>query len=83
MKLHEVIEQVIKGKGSVYGLANGDGIRHGDSFEIRYSDGFLDGANGECGLSKIVFWTKTLKHPDGFSVSFVPIDLDWKVLVKD
>jgi len=79
MKLHEVIEQVAKGQGKVYGYAEGNGKSDARSFAVRYSEGQLDND----GLSKMVLWVHTHENPTGYPVPSVPIELDWKVLVVD
>lgn len=79
MKLHEVITEVIKGRGCVY--AHGispEAAPFSGEYKIIYDAGYLDKH-----IEKIIFWKITKKGSEGNTHGSIPINIDWNICVSD
>lgn len=79
MKLHEVIPEVIKGRGCIYACGVSPEVEPFDGeYKITYNNGVLSG-----NIEKIVFWkifkSSSAENPSGS----IPINIDWNIHVSD
>jgi len=80
MKLQEVIEEVIKGKGNVYATATNTNLSY-EEVRIQYINEFP--------LSKIHIVGKNKSNKNNplwvewYGVSAIPLDIDWSLKVSD
>ena len=79
MKLHEVISEIIKGRGFIYARGVSPETEPFDGeYKITYGDGSL-----EENIEKINFWKIWKACPNGSSSGSIPTNIDWNIHISD